>query len=135
MAQTQDKTPFNVQASNVVANVAASGDTALLEVQVGDIERLAIEVVLSADQALDTFVMQAKVHQDSAFVQITNAITATPGGVVVLASGTFATAIAGSTNWALLDVRPFHTVKFLASAAVDGADVTIRARGIGAGSL
>jgi hypothetical protein len=131
MAQTQDKTPGRVEASNVVANLLAAGDTALLEVQTGDLERLTVEIVLSADQALDTFVMQAKIHRDSAYVQITNAITATPGGVVILASGTLATTGAGATAWALLDVRAFHSVKFLASAAVDGADVTIRARGHG----
>lgn len=131
MAQEQSKTPGRVEGTNAVLNLPAAGNTDLLELQTGDLERLAIEIVV-ADQALDAFIMQAKVHQDSAYVQITNAITATPGGVVIAASGTFATTGAGVTNWALLDVRPFHSVKFLASAAVDGADVTIRARGLGA---
>lgn len=58
-----------------------------------------------------------------------SAITATPGGVVLAASGTLASLAAGSTGWALLDVRPFVAVKFQASAAVDGADLTIRATG------
>ncbi len=131
MAQEQVKIPGGVLASNAVTNIPATGNTELLEIQTGDIEQLAVEIVMSADQALDAFIMQAKVHPDSAYVQITAAITATPGGVVLAASGTLATLAAGATGWALLDVRPFYSVRFLASAAVDGADATVRARGLG----
>lgn len=129
MPQVMDRTPGAVKASNTVTDILAAGNTDLLEVDVNGIDRLAIEVVMSADQALDAFIMQAKVHPDSSYVQITAAITATPGGVVLAASGTLASLAAGATGWALLDVRPFYSVKFLASAAVDGADATIRAMG------
>lgn len=130
MAQTMTKTPGEVIGSNAVANIPATGNTELLELDVRDIDRLAVEVVLSADQALDGFLMQAKIHPDSSYVTITSAITATPGGVVIAASGALASLSAGSTGWALLDVRAFSSVKFLASGATnDTADVTIRARG------
>ena len=130
MAQTQSKTPTKVFASNTVANIPATGNTDLLDVQTLGIERLAVEIVLSADQALDAFIMQAQITPESAFVTITSSITATPGGVVLAASGTLATLSAGATGWALLDVRPFYAVKFQASAAVDGADATIRVQGV-----
>ena len=127
MAQSQTKMQNQVVASNVVADIIAAGNTDLLEVLTDGIERLAVEIVLTV-QSFDAFIMQAKIHPDSAYVTITNAITATPGGVVLAASGTLAT-LAPGTGWALLDVRPFIAVKFQASAAVDGADVTIRAKG------
>lgn len=129
MPQTLSKTPEEVKASNVVAAIPAAGVTDLLEIPVETIERLAVEIIVTT-QALDQFILLAKIHpDDTAFVTITNAITSTPGGVVLAASGTLASQAAGSTGWALLDVRPFHTVKFQASAAVDGANVTARARG------
>ena len=128
MAQVMERTEKTVKASNAVADIVAAGNTDLLDVDVSGLDRLAVELVLTT-QAFDAFIMQAKVHPDSAFVTITSAITATPGGVVLAASGTLATLAAGSTGWALLDVRPFHTVRFQASAAVDGADLTIRALG------
>lgn len=129
MTQLHAKTPHGVLASNDVASILASGNTDLLEVQTEGLERLAVEIVLTT-QNLDAFIMQAKVHPSSSYVQITAAITATPGGVVLAASGTLASLAAGNTGWALLDVRPFCSVKFLASAATDGANVTIRAKGI-----
>lgn len=129
MAQSQYKTPGEVYATNAVTDIPASGNTELLEVQTEDVERLAVEIVMSADQALDAFIMLAKITRDSSYVTITNAITSTPGGVVLAASGTLASLAAGATGWALIDCRPFYSVKFQASAAVDGADATIRARG------
>ncbi len=129
MAQTQVKTPNAVRGSNVVSNIAASGNTDLLELDVRDIDVLAVEIVLSADHAFDAFLVQAKIHPDSSYVTITSAVTSTPGGIVLAASGTLATLAAGATGWALLDVRAFSFVKFLASADVDGTDATVRAKG------
>ena len=128
MAQSLSKTREEVLASNVVAAIPAAGNTDLLEVLTDNVERLAVEIVLTT-QAFDAFIMLARIHPDSAYVTITNAITAVPGGVVLAASGTLATLAAATTGWALLDVRPFFSVKFQASAVVDGANVTIRAAG------
>ncbi len=128
MPQAMTKTPGGVIGSNTVAAITAAGNTELIELDTQDIDRLSIEFVLTT-QAFDALIMQAKIHPDSSYVQITAAITATPGGVVVAASGTLASLAAGTTGWALLDVRSFSSVKFLASAAVDGANVTVRARG------
>ncbi len=131
MAQVMIKTPGEVLGRNSLTNIPASGNTELLELDTRDIDRLSIELVMSANQALDAFVMQAKIHPDSSYVTITSAITATPGGVVIAASGALASLAAGATGWALLDVRTFFSVKFLASGATnDTADVTIRARGV-----
>ena len=130
MAQTQSKTPGRVEATNTLVNMTAAATVDVLELQTGDIERLAIEIVVT-DQALDVFTLLAKVHQDSEYVVIDASITATPDAIVLAASGTLTTQAADSTGWALLDVRAFHSVKFQASMAVDGGDLTIRARGHG----
>lgn len=129
MAQSMTKTPGAVIGKNTLADLSATGNTDALELLTNDIDRLAVELVLSADQALDAFVVQAKIHPDSTYQTITSAVTSTPGGIVVAASGTLASLAAGASGWALLDVRPFYMVKFLVSAAVNGADLTIRASG------
>ena len=82
MAQTQSKTPGRVEATNTLVNMTAAATVDVLELQTGDIERLAIEIVVT-DQALDVFTLLAKVHQDSEYVVIDASITATPDAIVI----------------------------------------------------
>lgn len=132
MAQTQVKTPGGVIAENILTDILATGNTTLLEIDVSDIDQLAVELVTSADQAADVFTVQAKVHPNSSYVSILTAITATPGGLVVFSTGTLASQAAGTSHICVLDVRGFSFLRFLGSAAVDGEDITIRVRGTGA---
>lgn len=131
MAQTQVKTPGCVQAENVLTDIVAAGNTTLLDIDVSDIDQLAVELVTSADQAADVFTVQAKVHPNSSYVSILTAITATPAGLVVFSTGTLASQAAGSSHVCVLNVQGFFSLRFLGSAAVDGEDLTIRARGTG----
>lgn len=132
MAQSQFKTPGSVEASNVLTDIPATGNTTLLEIDVNDIDQLVVELVTSADQAADVFTVQAKVHPNSDYVSILTAITATPGGLVVFSTGTLASQAAGTSALCVLNVSGFFSLKFIGSAAVDGEDLTIRARGRGA---
>lgn len=131
MAQTQIKTPGCVQAENVLTDILAAGNTDLLEIDVSDIEQLAVELVTSADQAADVFSVQVKVHPNSSYITILSAITSTPAGIVLLSTGTLASQAAGTSHVLLLNVQGFFSMKFIGSAAVNGEDLTIRARGTG----
>ena len=129
MPQEQSKTPGYVEATNAVAALTAAATVDLLELQVADIAQLVVEIVVTT-QALDAFIMQGKTHPSSAYATLKAAWTV--GGIVVDASGALNTQGAGTTGWAVVNVEGFHSIKFQASAAVDGANVTIRARGHGA---
>lgn len=135
MPQVQSKTQNSVRASNVVAAIPAAGNTELLEVLTENLTQLNVEVVLTT-QAFDAFIVEGKVTPDSAYITLTNAIVGsatlapTPVGLVIAASAhTFAALAAGQTAWAALNVASLYAVRISASAAVDGANVTIRANG------
>lgn len=131
MAQTtniQPRVRGSVFARNVLADVPATGNTSLLGVRCANLEQLGI-YLNSADQALDAFIVEARTHPDGAWFTVTNAVTATPTAFVLAASATLASLAANTPAWAIFNVRPFYEVRFSASAAVNGADITIEACG------
>ena len=125
---TRDASGMILQAESTGITVSGTGDTTLLTLQTLGLKRLMVEIKPTT-QALDTFVVSVQAHPNSAFVTLTNAVTSTPAGQVVAASGTLASLAAAGTGWVLLDVQGFHAVQFSASAAADSATVTIRASG------
>lgn len=135
MAQSLVKTAKDVIATNVVAAIPAAGNTVLLEVPVAGLSQLSVEIILTT-QAFDAFLVEGKVHPDSPYITLTNAVVGSasaapqPVGLVLAASAhTFATLAAAQTAWLMLNVNGLQSVRFSASAAVDGANVTIRACG------
>ena len=133
MAQVTSQHPrsdFSLSATNVALTVAQTGNTQLLDVNTANVERLAVEAVVTG-QALDAFVITGKIHPDSTAVTLKSAAGdyTSPTGVLLLASGDLTVQPVG-TGWFLMDVRPFSSVQVLASSGnVAGSTVTARAAG------
>ena len=134
MAQETSQHPrqdFSVFAKNESVTVVQTGNTALIEVDTSCIETLAVEAVVTG-QNLDAFVVQGKVHPESTYVTLASATAdyTTPKSPIIRASGDLTGITAGATGWFLMDVRPFYSVKVLASSGnVAGSTVTARAIG------
>ncbi len=134
MAQVTSSHPrqdFSVFAKNEAVAVVQTGNTALIEVDTSCIENLAVEAVVTG-QNLDAFVVQGKVHPESTYVTLASATAdyTTPNSPIIRASGDLTGITAGATGWFLMDVRPFYSVKVLASSGnVAGSTVTARAIG------
>ena len=107
------------------ATVTALSDVGIFEVQ--GCERLAIDIAV-ATAALTGFVVQGKVHPNSAFVNYFSAAAdyTSPAGLVVDASGDLTTLGVGNTGWLVLLVDGLHSVKIRASSA-GSATVTLLA--------
>lgn len=101
-----------------------------MDIDVSQISRLALEIRV-ATQALDVFIVQAKVHPDGAYMTILSAIAdyTTPAGIVVDASGDLNAIAAATTGWLIIDVLAFTSIRLLASAAVNNASVLVYAGG------
>ena len=126
MAQTtmRETDKFSM-ATNTLTDIPATGNTVLLELPVRGLSQAFIRFAV-ADQALDAFIVEGRADT-GAYVSLLTAITATPGGLVVAASGTLASQAAGTSGWCVLNVRGMDQIRISASAAVDGADVIISA--------
>lgn len=105
--------------------LVASGNQTVADIVVEGHEYLTIDVAV-ATQNLDAFIVNGKAHPDGTFRQLTNAITATPGGIVIAASTTFASIAAAGGGTAVLLVKGLHSVQIQASAASDGAVLTLK---------
>jgi hypothetical protein len=134
MAQETSQHPrqdFHVFAKNEAVAVAQTGNTTLIEVDTSRIEKLAVEAVVTG-QDLDAFVVQGKIHPESTYVTLASATAdyTTPNSPILMASGDLTGLAAAATGWFLMDVRPFSSVKVLASSGnVAGSTVTARAIG------
>lgn len=112
---------INLSATNVVA----TGNTTIGDVVLdGEGSRIAFEVAV-ADQNLDAFIVQVQPHKDAAWHTYIDDWT-TPDDGVVYTSGNPAALTAGSTVLCLIDQWAFYALRFIASAAVNGADINIR---------
>ncbi len=125
MAQVTNKEQLFSSATNTLTDIPATGNTVLLELPVKGCAQMFVRFAV-ADQALDTFIVEGRA-EGGAYVSLLTAITSTPGGLVVAASGTLASTAAAASAWCMLNVRGMDQVRISASAAVDGADVTISA--------
>lgn len=124
-APTSSRSPKLSQASNVATGVLASGNTTLLTVDVRGLSQLFVSVLV-ATQALDAFIVSGRAIGAADFVSMYTAITSTPGGLIVAASGTLAS-LSGAQGWFVMNVRGLDAVQIAVSAGSDGADVTLYA--------
>jgi len=127
MAQTASREPNFASASNLAVAVAGTGNTELLEINTRGLQQLAVQFVVTT-QNLDAFIVEGRPEGSPTYSTITSAVTATPGGVVIAASGTLASAAAGTTlHFCILNVRGLSFVRIKGSAAADSAAVDIYA--------
>lgn len=139
MTQTNDNIDLRqelhiVSQTNVGLAVAAGGNTTLLEFQVHGVERISVQFTV-ADNALDAFIVQGKVHPNAPYVTFTSVAedyTNTPTGRIMKASGDLTTVAASGSGWFDMDVSGLQSVKILASGN-GAATVSIWALGTAAG--
>ena len=127
MAQSLSKFQAGVIASNTVTAITAAGNTDVLEFGVSHVAQTFVQFSV-ATQALDAFIVQGRTC-DGAYINLYTAITATPGGLILAASGTLASTAAAGTGWFMMNTLGIDSIKIQVSAAVDGAAVTISASG------
>lgn len=131
MAQSTSVSPGYVLAENVNVAVPQTGNTELLDIPVGGVSFLGIEIANTV-QALDAFIVQGRMSPNGAYQTLYSAALdfTTPAGLVVDASGDLTTLGAGASGWLLLNVLPLYSVKILASSGnVAGSVTTARAIG------
>ena len=131
---TQTTSPIGAQvgpllyASNSVT-IPATGDTILLEVPTLGLKNIGVEFDVGVNN-LDTFVVSVQFHPDGAFRTLYSAITSTPAGLIIAASGTLASTAAATSGWFIMDVRGLYAVRISASGTVaDTTTVAIRCSG------
>ena len=104
------------------ATIPATGNTVITtNILQGMIQNLGVSFTVGVNN-LDAFVVEIQFHQDGPWITYTSAITSTPAGLIIGASGTLATTAAGATAWFLMDVRGLYGVRISASGTV--ADTT-----------
>ena len=113
-----------------VVTIPASGNTVLLTcILEACVQNLAAELIVAV-HSIDAFLVEAQFHPDGDWVTITNAVTSTPAGLILAASGTLASQAAGN-GWLIMDVRGLYAVRFSASGSTDD---TTTARILASGS-
>jgi len=134
MAMTQTTKPIGAQVGPMVyaeatGTIPAAGNTVILEVPTLGLRNIGVEVSVGVN-ALDAFIVSAQFHPNGAFQQLYAAITSTPAGLILAASGTLASTGAGSTGWFIMDVRGIYKVRVSASGTTaDTTTITARASG------
>jgi hypothetical protein len=116
-------------AENVKGAISATGDTVILEMNLGGvIQNLGVEVVVGVN-SLDNLLVEIKRHPNSSWTTYTNGITSTPAGLILAASGTLSSQAVG-TGWFVMDVRGLYGVRVSASGTTDEA-TTVTGRACG----
>jgi hypothetical protein len=116
-------------AKSVVTDIPAAGNTDILEVLTLGLRHIGVYFDVATND-LDAFIVSAKFHPDDTFHSLYSAITSTPAGLVIAASGTLASTAAAGSGWFLLDVRGIYAIKISVSGTVaDTTDVNIYASG------
>lgn len=105
------KTDADVQA-------AVASNTTILEIDVSQIARLAVEIRNTGGFALDAFRVDGKVSSDGAYVNLASLAAAytSPSGLIVAASGDLTVLASGATGWLVIDVLGFNKIRFQASS-------------------
>ena len=98
--------------------IPATGNTVLLDLTVAGLAHLGVQINPTVNN-LDAFVVEAKFHPSGDWVSLYTAITSTPAGLILAASGTLASLAAAATGWFIMDVRGLYGVRISASGTVN----------------
>lgn len=126
MAMTQTTQPAGAQVGPLLfakstGTIPATGNTVIMEVPTLGLKNIGVEFDVGVNN-LDALVVAAQFHPDDTFHDLYSAITSTPAGLIIAASGTLATTAAAASGWFLMDVRGIYKVRVSASGTV--ADTT-----------
>lgn len=126
MAMTQSTNAAGAQVGPLMfaassGTIPATGNTTILEVPTLGLKNIGMEFDVGVND-IDTFIVSAQFHPDDSFHTLYSAITSTPAGLIIAASGTLASTAAAASGWLIMDVRGIYKVRFSASGTV--ADTT-----------
>jgi hypothetical protein len=114
-------------AENLNQVIPAAGNTTVLEIITLGLRRVGVEIVVGVNN-LDQLIMNFKLHPNGSWIPHA-AITATPGGLILFATGTLATQAVG-TGAFTVNVEGIYAIQVVASGTVaDTTTVTARASG------
>lgn len=108
-------------AKSVATAIPATGNTTILETVTLGLKNIGVAFNVITNN-LDAFIVRAKFHPDDTFHDLYTAITSTPAGLIIAASGTLASTAAAATGWFIMDVRGIYAVQIAVSGTV--ADTT-----------
>jgi hypothetical protein len=116
-------------AKSIATALPAGSNTDILEIMTLGLTRIGVSFGVVTN-ALDVFTVSAKFHPDDTWHSLYAAITATPGGAIIAASGTLASTAAAGSGWFILDTRGIYAIKITVSGTVaDTTEVDIYASG------
>lgn len=126
MAMTQTTQPADAQVGPLLfasstGTIPVTGNTTILEVPTLGLKTIGVEFDVGVNN-LDALIVSAQFHPDDTFHTLYSAITSTPAGLIIAASGTLASTAAGSSGWFIMDVRGIYKVRVSASGTT--ADTT-----------
>jgi len=116
---------FQAKTDAAVA-IPAAGNTDIIELDVSQVARIALEIINAGAAAFDAFLVLGKVRPDSNYVTLLSAAAdyTSPAGIVVDASGDLTVLGAGATGWLILDALGFTKIKLQASSAAGGTSAS-----------
>lgn len=123
--------PKHASISNTVT-LAASGNTVIAELNLmTEVEKVSFQID-NTIQALDAFIVEGRVHPDASYFTIASAagdFSAPSGRILPGVSGAPVTLAASASARFDMDTSGLYSIRVSASAAVDGAVITIYASG------
>lgn len=137
MPVTQTTSPVGAQvgpllhAKSVVTAIPATGNTVVMEIPTLGLKNIGVQINPTV-RNLDAFIVRAKFHPEGAWVDLYNAIDATPteSPLVTAASGTLAGLAADATGWFTMDVRGIYGIQIaLSTTGGDDGACTLLASG------
>ena len=114
---TQLRPVFQAANSAAVTCPAAGNTEVLTMILQHMIQNLMVSLTVAVN-SIDGFLVEVQFHPEGPWVTLTSAVTATPSGLILAASGTLASQAVG-TGWFLMDVRGLYGVRVSASGTVD----------------
>ena len=108
-------------AKSVATDLPAGSNTDILETITLGLKNIGVFFSVATNN-LDVFTVSAKFHPDDTFHSLYAAITSTPAGLIIAASGTLASTPAAGSGWFIMDVRGIYAIKVTVSGTV--ADTT-----------
>lgn len=116
-------------AKSVATAIPAGSTVAIMEFMTLGLKNIGVAFNVITNN-LDVFTVRAKFHPEDTFHDLYTAITATPAGLILAASGTLASTAAAAGGWFTMDVRGIYAIQIAVSGtAADTTEVDMWACG------
>ena len=123
VTQISNRTQKRSLSRSTITDIQAATTVDVYEINVAGLAQLFVQATVDT-QALDAFTVSGKAAGATTYVSLYTAITSTPGGLIIAASGTLAS-LSAASGWFVMNVQGMDSVKISGSAAVNGANLII----------